>query len=306
MQEDYLPFSKQKSLNKTDKIFLLIAVILTVTYFLSFLRTTDMSKKNGVKRALVNEKYLPSISRFIIKGDNVLSIQYNGTFWTITENNSGKSIPADEKTINIFLTELTKVRNMYKISDKNNSKTNYSLSDGSEITLRYYYSDKAEDFYDIIFGGHDFSNNSRYIMSGKNTAVYEIDTGLDTYITTSVQFWSEPFIISSLAAELKNGIKETDVQAFYCNEGEAPLLKKDFPAKLLELRHGGFAENFDEDENKNVLNCYIVLGNKKEIYFSVYETSSESYYNIKAEYGNYTAYYKISAWTYKSIREMML
>ena len=83
-------------------------------------------------------------------------------------------------------------------------------------------------------------------------------------------------------------------------------VKKDFPAKLLELRHGGFAENFDEDENKNVLNCYIVLGNKKEIYFSVYETSSESYYNIKAEYGNYTAYYKISAWTYKSIREMML
>lgn len=301
-----MPFSKLKSLNKTDRIFFIIAVILTVTYFLSFLRTTDKSKKNGVKSALVNEKYLPSISRFIIKGDNILSIQNNGKFWTITENNSGNSIPADEKIINNFLSELTTIRNMYKISDKNNSKSNFSLSDGSEITLRYYYSDKAEDFYDIIFGGHDFSNNSRYIMSGKNTAVYEIDTNLDSYITTSVQFWSEPFIISSSAAELKNGIKETDVQAFFCNEGESPLLKKDFPAKLLELRHGGIAENFEEAENKNILNFNIQLGNKKDIYFSVYETSNESYYNIKADYGNYTAYYKISAWTYKSIREMML
>lgn len=301
-----MPFSKLKSLNKTDRIFFIIAVILTVTYFLSFLRTTDKSKKNGVKSALVNEKYLPSISRFIIKGDNILSIQNNGKFWTITENNSGNSIPADEKIINNFLSELTTIRNMYKISDKNNSKSNFSLSDGSEITLRYYYSDKAEDFYDIIFGGHDFSNNSRYIMSGKNTAVYEIDTNLDSYITTSVQFWSEPYIISSLACELKNGIKAADVQAFYCNEGEAPLLKKEFPAKLLELRHGGFAENFEDSDDKIIFNFYIQLGNKKDIYFSVYETSSESYYNIKAEYGNYTAYYKISAWTYKSISEMIL
>lgn len=299
-----MPFSKLKSLNKSDKILFLIAVFLLITYFLSFSRTTDKAKKNGIKSALVNEKYLPQITHFIIKGNSVLNFEFNGNFWTIKENNSDFSVPADSDIVNSFLSELASVRNMYKISDKNSSYTNYALTDGTETTVRYYTSKNSDSFFDIIFGGHDFSNNSRYIMSGKHTAVYEIDTSLDTFITTSIQFWSDPYIISSRPAGFPKGISLSDVQSLYFAFNNEPLRKIDFPAKLLELRHGGFCTSIDSSEE--ILEFYIELGNKKEIHFTIYQTDSESYYDISADYGDYTAYYKISAWTYNSIKEMML
>ena len=37
------------------------------------------------------------------------------------------------------------------------------------------------------------------MMTEKSTQVYEIDNSMDTYLTTSIQSWAEPYIISKTA-----------------------------------------------------------------------------------------------------------
>ena len=287
--------------NKNSKILIALTAFLTILYVLSFTKScTSKDHRDKVKTALVNQKYKDSITSFELSdATGNLTLKYNGSFWT------AGTLPASAERIQKLAENLTTVRNLYKISDKITDKSAFGLTSGTEFHLRYYTNDT---FHELIFGNQDFSLSSRYLMTEKSTQVYEIDTSLDTYLTTSIQNWAEPYIISQTVL---GKIKPQDVQRTQVNDVE----------KLLELRHGGTP---DEAELLSILNdseksktpdttITLELGNKNEIELTIYKSTNENDFIVRTQYKKqkgdqtiYTSYSKISAWTYSKIKEITL
>ena len=288
-------------MTRWNKILIVITAILTALYVLSFTRScTSKDSREKVKTALVNQKYKDSITSIELSDSTgSLILKYNGSFWTVG------NLPASTERIQKFIENLINVRNLYKISDEITDKSSFGLTTGTEFHLRYYTGDS---FHELIFGNQDFSLSSRYLMTEKSTQVYEIDTLLDTYLTTSIQNLAEPYLISQTVL---GKIKTQAVQRTQIKDVQ----------KLLELRHGGVP---DETELLNILNnsadsenpdtaITLELGNKNEIELKIYKTTNENEFIVRTDYKKqngessvYTAYSKISAWTYNKIKEITL
>lgn len=306
-------------ISKNSKILIGLTAFLTISYFLSFTKScSSADKREKLKTALVNQKYLDSIS-FISLQDAGGSLELNNYkgFWTLnrlsdyssSQFQEAPSIPVSQERMNNFLNEITTIRNMYKISDKISKNSSLGLTNGTEFHITYSIPDSKGDqgsFHELIFGNQDFSLSSRYLITGQSTQVYEIDSSMDTYLTTSIQSWAEPYIIS-------RQIISTDIQT---------INKKAKPeniAKLLELRHGGLPELSELSEiinqnQKSQTELEIENGDKSRIILDIYQRADqEDSYIIKAEYympdsktAFYTAWLKISSWTYNKIKEITL
>ena len=284
-----------------NKILIALTAFLIILYVLSFTRScTSNDSREKIKTAKIKKKYLDSIKSFELSdATGSLTLKYNGSFWT------AGTLPASAERIQKLIENLITVRNLYKISDKITDKSAFGLTTGTEFHLRYYTNDT---FHELIFGNQDFSLSSRYLMTEKSTQVYEIDTSLDTYLTTSIQNWAEPYIISQTVL---GKIKPQDVQRTQVNDVQ----------KLLELRHGG-APN--ESELLSILNnstasenpdttITLELGNKNEIELKIYKSTNENEFIVRTEYKKqkddkpvYISYSRISAWTYSKIKEIIL
>ena len=289
---------------KTLIILCVLSFCLLLTYSFSFVKKTD--KRKSIKTALVNEKYKDSICKIQFSQNNEkIELFKNNDIWFINET------PADGEKIKAFVQNLTQIRTVYKITDKISQNNSYGVTDGTELKVRYYYSEN--DFMDLIFGKQDFSNTNRYFMNGKTAAVYEIDNSLNKYLTLSKQFWMEQFIISQNVLGI---IKEQDVQGLKIYYDGAvinknPALKNwnEIVHKLFELRHGGNSDIYKQDLD---LSCEIELGNKNQIIMNIYTTDDSQEYIVEVNYNNYfnnskiTTQVKISLWTYNKIKEIML
>ena len=184
---------------KINIILIATSIVLFFTYILSFTTFSSTDKRKLVKTALVNNKYIDSINRFeLSQGEQKITLSKEkaggGDVWFILAENNTKILPADKELVNNFLFKLTKVINMYKISDKISQNNSFGLTDSSTFCLKYYFSDS--EFQQIYFGNLDFSNSFRYLMSGKTTTVYQVENTIDTFLNTKIQFWAEPNIIS--------------------------------------------------------------------------------------------------------------
>ena len=73
-------------------------------------------------------------------------------------------------------------------------KNNFLLENQGFFSIKYWYG--SNDFSQLIFGAEDFTKTSRYLMTAKNTKVYQIDNSLEKYFYVSTQVWAEPYIIS--------------------------------------------------------------------------------------------------------------
>ena len=297
-----------------------LAGFLALSYFLSFTKScSSQDKRERVKTALVNQKYRDSIS-FITLQDAAGSLELNNSegFWilkrlsdyTSSQFQEIPSIPLSPERMNNFLNELTSIRNLYKISDKINKNSSLGLTNGTEFHISYALPDSNGDlnsFRELIFGNQDFSLSSRYMMTGESTQVYEIDDSMDTYLTSSIQSWSEPYIIS-------RQILSRDIQTI--NNKVNPEGNE----KLLELRHGGLPELSELSELAKIIDqkaqteVKIENGDKSKIILEIYQSpQDESSYIIKAQYFKpdadnafYTSWLKISSWTYNKIKEITL
>ena len=197
---------KSKNKAKSDKILQILTVLtvlLSCLYVISFTRSfSSADKREKVKTALVNQKYKDSINSILLQDTSgCIELSLDQGFWNIRSlTQETSSLPASKERVNNLLEELIKVRNLYKISDKINKNSSLGLTNGTEFHIRYTYNSENSDkgsFRELIFGNQDFSLSSRYMMTEKSTAVYEIDSSLDTFLTTSIQNWTEPFIISN-------------------------------------------------------------------------------------------------------------
>ena len=283
-------------ISRNSKILIGLTAFLTILYFLSFTKSCSSSdKREKVKTALVNQKYKDSISSFEFQdAGGSLTIVNKGSFWAICDTEGNSVIPASSERIENLIENLITIRNLYKISDKINKNSTFGLTNGTEFHLRYYTDD---NFHELVFGNQDFSLSSRYIMTEKSTQVYEIDSSLDTYLSTSIQNWAEPFIISQ---QVLGKIKPEDIQRSPVSDVQ----------KLLDLRHGGLPDQ----EAENLLNqITLELGNKNEIELQIFQSSKENEYIVVTQYITqkgaqpfFTSKSKISSWTYNKIKEITL
>lgn len=298
-------------LAKKDKVLYLAVITLALLLGLSYIKACSSSdKRESIKSSLVNAKYQSSINQIDLYNTNgLLSLKKISnkvfSFWVLTDKDGSYLSPADSQKVENLILELTKVRNMYKLSDKININSSFGLTDSSAFHIKYYYS---EGFHDLTFGNQDFSLSGRYLMTDKNTNVYEINSDLDSYLSTSLQSWSEPFIISQ---QVLGKLSVNDIQScktLYQNKTS----KIDDIQKLLDLRKGGIpSQNITLDPEKLDFQIWLEIGNKSQIEMQIYKTDDESQFIIKTIYINsdkskteYNSY--ISLWTYNKIKEITL
>lgn len=306
-------------LKKIDKkhqnmILLITAIFLTLLYLMSFITSTaGKDSREKIKTSLINPKYKDSITSFELSDSSGnLELVNNGSFWT------AGSLTASKERIQNFIENLTSIRNLYKISDKITENSSFGLNNGTEFHLRYY---TDSGFHELVFGNQDFALSSRYLMTEKSSQVYETDSSLDAYLTSSLQSWAEPYLISRTAS-VSRDIQSTTVIFSNPQEngGKKTAIISDIN-KFLELRHGGGVDEAEYEVLKNQkasMEIFIENGDKSSIKLEIYPSENQDIsYIVKAEYYKqqgiseskspyYTSYSKISSWTYNKIKEITL
>lgn len=301
-----------------------IICLLTLTYIFSFtFKKVSYDKRKLVKTELINEKNTYSIQSFkIIQDNKELTITRLDDIWVALQEETGNYIPCDLKTVNTFIKDMTTLRNVYKLSDNLDPKNNnYGFFDANATKIIYTLENSQR--YELLFGKQDFSFSSRYFMTGKSLAVYEMDNSLDKYLSASIQVWSDPYLVSKTILQ---EVSYKDIQRIlvsYTDE-EKPEVKnfktispqtKDFDyiaQKLMDLRHGGFSIQSVENDTIE-FKLKLEFGNKWEAELSFYNTQDQDNdYNVIAEYyipqinKSYKFVTKVSTWTYKKIKSMVL
>lgn len=280
-----------------DKILYTSVIILLLLFCLSFVKSCrNTDKREIIKTALVNQKYENQISEIVItKGESKITLEKKEKYWLVMENESELSLPADSKKINSLLKELTSLRNLYKLSDKISKNNAFGFNNSDTCIISYTY---PEGIHELYFGNQDFAQTSRYLMTDKNTQIYEIDSAVDRFLSTNSTSWTEPFLISQ---EILGPIKSEDIQSTNISDVE----------KFLDLRHGGFPDFsfIIPNELDTLLN--FELGNKCSIKMEIYSTNQEAQFLVKTEYTDiygkkYYCCSKISSWTYNKIKEITL
>lgn len=306
-----------KKIKFSTNLYLFITVIiLFILYLISF--NFDSSKKDNrvqINSQLVNQKNKDKIIKFEINSqEKQLILIKNDDFWIATQDYE-IFVPCDTFIMERFINDLTTLRKMYKLTDSLDTlNNNFGFKNPNNTTIRYYLDNQT--YYDIIFGNQDFSFTSRYLTTGSNSTVFEIDTSLDKYLSSSIQIWSDPYLISRTIESNSN----IEIQRIIVkdNSNTQKILNnstqdfKDITDKLVELRHGGFS--FSKEQNSPLdLELIIEYGNKDEIVISFYNSlNADNDYNIISKYKcflknkEYTFNTKVSAWTYNKIREIML
>lgn len=306
-----------------NKYLYIIIVGLLFLYIFSFIFQKS-DKRTYVKSSLINPSSVNKIDSFeLFDGDKEkLIFQKNGNVWEIIKifDDNLQKLPAETKKIEDFLKTASEVVNMYKISDTFTENNSFMILKPGFIQFKYFTGDK---FYEIFFGAQDFSLSSRYVMSGKSTAIYEISNFLDNYLTTSVQFWCDSSLISQ---NVFGKIQVSDIQKNYVIFDDKMHIFSDLQ-KLLDLRHGGFISNIQNQDEQNPENPYknghqnkeyeskmtifLELGNKNQITLNLFQLKENSFVSVESVYENsvgekFVYNSQISLWTYNKIKEITL
>ena len=289
---------------KTARIVLLSLIIFFSITELLYL--TVFSSKGGKKRhqqqiQLLHEADISQVDGIIIQGgDKGLIFTRTDNMWLLQDmSNPGFYIPADtERLAKLFVNLVTK-HTMSRTGKKDSETINAYGIDETNGTVISIFKDGTE-YERLYFGATDFSQSRRYFTTLELNAVFLFDSSFENFLSTSVQSWSDPYIIS----------KQLKDEVFQMGE---PQGQKDI-SKLFELRHGGIAavQNLEDPE----VTYEIQMGDKSTITLEVYQLYISSQetpeYAVKTTFNSlrlnktFTYTTKISLWTYESIKTTML
>ena len=293
-------------------------ILLVILYSFSVFKKPEAEQRKALSTALVNPKYRDDISRIsIFNGGKSLTLDKSLGYWQLLDDeNEYIKLAADSSLVNKMLEELTSVIDVYKVSDKGGKVLkDFGLESAGQEAFIFDFYCAEEKAGEILFGKNDFSQTNRYVKSASSSTVYETKDFIQNYLSTSIQFWSEPFIISQ---NVCGAIKASDIQRVIINNKVYTPSSKDFSSytsKLLELRHGGFYQTAAGSSAAGQLadgpsaagqiadgdvveKIQLELGNKNQIDLYVYKTEVESEYFCKIIYNRKDFFYfNISAWT---------
>lgn len=298
-------------MKKLTSLYITFFVLFTLYIFSFFIQCSHQDKREAFTTALINKKNVNEINKIQLTQENKsLYLIKKGELWTLSYDvNSHFFIPANVELIDSFINELAKVRKLYKISDSLPKKNNFMLENDGFFSLKYWYG--TNDFSQLIFGAEDFTKTSRYLMTAKNTKVYQIDNSLEKYFSVSTQVWAEPYIISK---NICKSISPQNIQKIVLKDFDKTKILTSFDSnffsyssKLLELRHGGIS-TFDTTQTNSISEIMLELGDKSTVQIKVFPTNSEGELCVKLIYNieiptkkSYSYQVKISKWTFNSL-----
>jgi len=293
---------------KSNSISGCTAAILILLYAVSFIPSVrDKNKEKSIRSALMNKKYEDEVTEITISDRNNsirLYRQNESDLWTGT---SGISVfPADIPRIKKLITELTKVRSLYKISDSKDKWSSFLLDDTSAVIIQYKNSDTVST--KLYFGGQNFDKTRRYFRTENRIASYEIDSGMDVFLNSGSSSWYDSYIIprNLEAVSVPEDIQEMRINGVYYTQKNT-----DFSGnckKLEELRHG---ELTDVPLNENSFyTIEVEFGNGLRMSIQVYNADegkilAYSFTNtLNGRKYDYNYAVRVSNWTFSRIEEL--
>jgi len=290
------------------RYLIFINLFLFLTFILSFTQIFTSDKREKIKTALVNPKNKLNIKNFYLsQNDKTLYFSKHEDFWSVSNDNIN-FIPAESNQIDKFLNHLIDVKMLYKVSSKISQNNNYGLLNSNQFEISYFVNENKNQ---IFWGNQNFSQTGRYFMTGKSTAVYEIDNSLENFLTTNLQFWADSNIISS---EIIKKITAKDIQRILITKSDKTIIKTptqedfyEYASVLLSLNQGGIYSDLLKDENLLSV-IKIETGSKEEVQINFYSTNIENTIALKTNYLKnstvvFSANEKISNWTFNKIFE---
>lgn len=287
-------------LNKTNLILWSLVIFSVFILLFSLIFSDKNTSRKGVKTALLNNKYKDSLNEISISDNkDCVELKKINDMWFVINNNN--KLPADSVKTEKFIGELLTLRNIYKISTSKNLNQ-FGLNSESSCIITYKTNENETKLY---FGNHDFSQSFRFFKTEKNLNIYEIDTKLDVYLNSSVQNWTEPYLISKV---INKDFSSDNVMRVFIQSDSGSKVYSDsnseYVQKLSELRHTGFITN--ESKNKTAT-VKIELGNKESLLIEIFSTEEDSEFNCYVSYYNsdnnlyLKTGQKISSWTYNKL-----
>ncbi len=293
----------------SKKLFIIYAAsaILLLLYFFSFnvFSGNKEHKKHFQDIQLLHEADISTIDQILIQNNTTaILLERQNNMWLVCKDfNFDNLIPADTQQLQKLFVNLCSKHKMAKAGNKNNVQA-YGLTQ-EDVTVISLYKD-GQEYEHLFFGDTDFSQTGRYFTTNELNSVFLFDSSFDNYLSVNTQVWCDPYIISS---QLKNSV---------FNMGDIQNLSTDSAQKLLELRHGGFAEQSEieavlNNTTKQLEDIPLQMGDKSTIVLSIYNSIlTDNEYIVKTTFisdrtGQSFSYFtKISFWTYNKISEITL
>ena len=316
-----------KNLDKILIKFLILSLILFV--FSLFFSKNGKNTPKAIDSAILNPRHSSEISQIEINVpyQEVGSIIFKkqGDFWLLEKDlPSGEKIisQADSAIIESFIKNSSKIRKLYKVSDKSSDYESFSVSENSGITVSFT-GNNSKMYTKVHFGHSDSLKNRIYFRSDSSKITYECENDFQQYLTTETNYWSEGKIIP----EIKNPVQIT-VKMNESSIAQSSKMKRldekssGFASKsntLLSLRHGkiwpettinsaDYISTLSVQDGRGriaKLDFFKMQNGDEESYFyrkSLQPSPVDSQQNIFAFYSEKAAY-EISAWTYVKIMQ---
>ena len=287
----------------TKKVLLeyCIILVLAVLYLLSFTVFKPKSQKKAFSTQIkfITDSDISQIDGIIIQdSNNSLIITKENDMWVLCNSNDTQNkIPADIQTLQNLFVSLSKVQTITKAGEKNNSTdfSSYGLTSAQAASITIYKNGSL--YHNLLFGNMDFSQSHRYFTDEELNSIYLIDNNFESFLSSSVQIWSDPYIISD---QLKSEVFKTgEIQSIsaydYENKTGTALTNQtenwnDISSKILNLRHGGFADKnqielINSQINTPTLLIHIETGAMSQIILEIYQnTQTENEFIIKTKF----------------------
>ena len=243
-------------------LFDLILLLLLIISFLPFMRRKGASAKDT---ALLNPAHREKVTRIelaqgggIFSSGRKVSLEKAGGIWlgSSSDGNGEFVWPADMQAVDKLLELASSVIRSYEKSSSPKDWGEFGITDSEAFSLSFYDSSHKTLSY-LYFGGDDPLTGRVYVRSASDATVYEVDGGIQPYLTADESFWADPFLypqcLTGLGrAEAEEGLRRGKLENIRPREG----LEADYTDRLY-------------------------FGNGAEILFSIYKKDS-SYIVIPA------------------------
>lgn len=315
-----------KASSKNIFIVYFLATVLTIFYVLSFGSLNKENKKKAQSRKInfILESDIPQIDGIIIQdNDGQVIITKENDMWLMCRAEEPENkIPVDVNTLQKLFVLLADTRTIVQAGEKKDAVIlkDYGLTAEQAATIAIYKNGTL--YHSLMFGNLDFSQSNYYFTDEELNEVYLIDNSFQSYISSSVQIWSDPNIISN---QLTTQVFKTgDIQSISAYDYETQTGNaltsdsenwQDITSKLEDLRHGGFATNAEQicrSYNAKTI-VHLETGNLSKITLEIFESPvAENEFIVKTGFDSelnqksFSYYTAISLWTYNKIKEMIL
>ena len=240
-------------MTKQNKLLfkILLASILIFALSLAFSKK-ERSVPKSVESAILNPSHKNEVNLIEIESGegSSVTLKKQGEFWLLSkafENGNEICTLADSKIISSLLENAGKIRNIYKISEKENDYLSLGISENQGTSISFSQNNNRM-YIKVHFGYTNSLKNRIYFRSEASKTVYETENDIFQFLTTETSYWSEGQIAPEIKNPVQISLEITESPAFsqeskIQKSGKITLDEKseNFDQKsrsLLSLRHG--------------------------------------------------------------------